>query len=62
MNTRSVSRLPATRVIVNVSWAIGPALATCISWSLNKAILWAILHGLLGWLYIGYYAFYLRAP
>jgi hypothetical protein len=34
----------------------GCALAIAISWSVNKSILWAILHGLLGWFYVIYYA------
>ena len=35
---------------------VGCALAISISWSLHKSILWAILHGLLSWLYVIYYA------
>ena len=27
-----------------------------ISWTANKSLLWAILHGLLSWLYVIYYA------
>ena len=34
----------------------GSALAITISWSANHSILWAILHGLFGWLYVIYYA------
>ncbi len=34
----------------------GSALAITISWSANKSILWAILHGLFGWFYVIYYA------
>ena len=34
----------------------GSALAIAISWSVNKSILWAIIHGLLSWLYVIYYA------
>ena len=34
----------------------GSALAICISWSRNQSILWAILHGLLSWIYVIYYA------
>jgi hypothetical protein len=36
--------------------SIGAALAVAISWSVNKSILWAILHGIFGWLYVIYYA------
>jgi hypothetical protein len=35
---------------------LGSALAITISWSVNKSILWAILHGVLSWLYVIYYA------
>jgi len=35
---------------------LGTALAITISWSVNKSILWAILHGLLSWFYVIYYA------
>ena len=34
----------------------GTALAIAISWSTNKSILWAIIHGLFSWLYVIYYA------
>jgi len=36
----------------------GSALAIAISWSANHSILWAILHGVLGWLYVIYYALF----
>lgn len=35
----------------------GSALAITISWSLNKSILWAIIHGIFSWLYVIYYFF-----
>lgn len=34
----------------------GVALAITISWSANKSILWAIVHGILSWFYVIYYA------
>ncbi len=34
----------------------GSMLAITISWSLNKSLFWAIIHGLCGWLYVIYYA------
>ncbi|MEO5799874.1 MAG: hypothetical protein ABIZ70_15500 [Gemmatimonadales bacterium] len=34
----------------------GSALAITISWSLHKSILWAILQGFFGWLYVIYFA------
>jgi len=35
---------------------LGSAIAVAISWSLHQSILWAILHGIFGWLYVIYYA------
>lgn len=37
---------------------LGTALAVTISWSANKSILWAIIHGLLSWFYVIYYAIF----
>jgi hypothetical protein len=37
--------------------ALGAALAVVCSWQRNKSILWAILAGLLSWLYVIYFAF-----
>ena len=36
--------------------SFGCALAIAISWSVNHSIVWAIIHGLFGWLYVIYYA------
>lgn len=35
---------------------LGTALAVTISWTTNKSIIWAIIHGLLSWIYVIYYA------
>lgn len=34
----------------------GTALAITISWSLHKSLFWAIIHGILSWFYVVYYA------
>ena len=34
---------------------IGTALAVVLSWTVNKSILWSMIHGLLGWLYVLYW-------
>src|ERR1700741_326766 len=34
----------------------GSALAIAISYTANHSILWAIIHGILGWLYVIYFA------
>jgi hypothetical protein len=36
--------------------SFGSALAIAISFSTWHSILWAIVHGLLGWIYVIYYA------
>lgn len=36
---------------------LGAAIAVAISWSLNKSIFWAIVHGVFSWFYVIYYAF-----
>ncbi|MFN0181657.1 MAG: hypothetical protein ACKVZ0_22845 [Gemmatimonadales bacterium] len=35
--------------------SFGTALAITISWSANRSVLWACLHGVLSWLYVIYY-------
>ena len=42
--------------IVSSGFSFGSALAMVISWSVNKSILWAILHGIFSWFYVIYYA------
>jgi hypothetical protein len=39
-----------------VGISFGSALAITISWSVNKSILWAIIHGFLSWIYVIYFA------
>jgi hypothetical protein len=36
----------------------GSALAITISYSANHSILWAIIHGILSWLYVIYFALF----
>ena len=35
--------------------SLGAAIAVAISWSMYKSVLWAIIHGFFGWLYVLYY-------
>lgn len=37
--------------------SMGTALAMTISWSLNKSVLWAMIHGVFSWFYVIYYVF-----
>ncbi len=41
----------------NSGIGIGTVIAIIVSWSANHSILWAIIHGFFGWLYIIYYLF-----
>src|SRR5712692_10543994 len=43
------------RGLRGASWyPAGAVLAGLLSWWRNSSLLWAILHGLLSWLYVGY--------
>jgi hypothetical protein len=39
-----------------VLYVLGMTIACNCSWQRNASILWAILHGLLSWVYVIYYA------
>jgi len=41
--------------VVNNGIGLGSVIAVVISWSRNKSILFAILHGLFSWLYVLYF-------
>ncbi|CAN5173688.1 hypothetical protein BH23GEM2_BH23GEM2_04160 [soil metagenome] len=41
---------------VRAGISFGSALAIAISWSTQNSILWAMLHGVLSWIYVVYYA------
>ena len=46
-----------TRVeVTRAGISFGSALAIAISWSANKSLFWAIVHGLFSWFYVIYYA------
>ena len=42
--------------VVKQGVGFGSALAIAISWSQHQSILWAIIHGILSWIYVIYYA------
>jgi len=42
---------------VSAGYVLGMTIAVVLSWSRNASILWCILHGLLSWIYVIYYAF-----
>ena len=45
----------STATAAKAGIGFGTALAITLSWSANKSILWAIVHGLLSWIYVVYY-------
>jgi hypothetical protein len=48
---------PATTTVVTQNGiGIGAALAIVCSWQRNRSLLWAILAGILSWLYVIYFA------
>jgi len=44
----------ANQTIIKYGVGFGSALAMAVSFTLNKSIGWAIVHGLLGWFYVVY--------
>ncbi|MBC8404421.1 MAG: hypothetical protein H8E15_04290 [Planctomycetes bacterium] len=44
-----------SKKIVRTGVSFGAVLAIAISWSANKSVLWAIIHGLLSWFYVIYF-------
>lgn len=45
----------STNAAAGAGIGLGAVLAVVMSWTANKAVLWALLHGVLGWLYVVYY-------
>jgi hypothetical protein len=35
--------------------SLGTLIAVLCSWSVNHSVLWAVIHGFLGWIYVIYY-------
>ncbi len=48
-------------IVTQSGIGLGSALAIVLSWHRNRSILWAILHGILSWLYVIYFAFTRRS-
>ncbi|GGX58681.1 hypothetical protein [Saccharospirillum salsuginis] len=44
--------------IVKHGVSFGTVLAIVLSWSVNKSILWAIVHGVFSWIYVLYFALF----
>ncbi|MFL9835340.1 hypothetical protein ABS765_15035 [Chryseobacterium sp. ST-37] len=45
-----------TNTVTQTGISLGSVIAVVISWDRNKSLLWAIIHGIFGWLYVIYYA------
>jgi len=45
-----------THTVTQTGLSLGSAIAIVCSWQRNRSILWAILAGLLSWLYVIYFA------
>ena len=50
------------QTIIREGVGLGSVIAVVLSWERNKSILWAILHGILSWFYIIYYALTRKSP
>ena len=48
--------LVEVRTATQTGIGIGSAIAVVCSWQRNRSILWAIVAGVLGWVYVGYFA------
>jgi len=48
-------------VVAQTGIGLGSAIAVVCSWQRNRSILWAILAGILSWLYVVYFALTRRA-
>ena len=46
----------ASQTMTQTGIGLGSALAIVCSWQRNRSILWAILAGILSWLYVLYFA------
>jgi hypothetical protein len=44
-----------TQTVINNGIGLGSVIAVVISWERNKSVLFTIIHGLFGWLYVIYF-------
>jgi hypothetical protein len=49
-------KLSGSKDAAKAGIGFGTALAIAISWTANKSIIWAIVHGVFSWFYVIYYA------
>ena len=48
--------IDTTRTVTHSGIGLGSAIAVVCSWQRNRSILWAILAGILSWIYVLYFA------
>lgn len=41
--------------VISSGFGLGTLIAVALSWGANHSIIWAIIDGILGWLYVIYY-------
>jgi hypothetical protein len=46
----------ATQTVTQTGISLGSAIAVVCSWQRNRSILWAIVAGILSWVYVIYFA------
>lgn len=51
-----LAQIQTQRVTYDVGIGLGSVLAVVCSWQRNRSILWAILAGILSWIYVVYFA------
>jgi hypothetical protein len=52
LTKEEATMMSSSREAARYGITFGTALAIAISWSVNKSVLWAILHGFLSWFYV----------
>lgn len=60
MRNEEQRHIVVTKNVVKSGIGFGACLAMIISWSRNQSVLWAIIHGILGWFYVIWYVLFLR--
>lgn len=55
-----VETISGDHILIQQGISFGSALAIAISFTMNRSILWAILHGIFSWFYVIYFALFKR--
>ena len=53
-----MTRVAYSHTVVSTGISMGSALAMILSYSVNESIIWAIIHGVLSWFYVLYFALF----